>query len=394
MAERRRARGPEESSAGDASAAGGESRRAWPHLPASFEDSGQPEHHARAHPRVVEPFSRGFSGLRARFADALFALGGMVVLVLLITAANIANLFLARAAGRTRDIGIRLSLGAGTGRLVRQSLTESVILALIGGSAGVVARLMDQQRPCAAGAGDIGPAAVLLCPRSRAFFRLRSASPSLSGSSSVSRLRFARSRSGRSAGLAANQREAVGQVAMRGMPSLVVGQLALSVVVVFAAVLLGRTLVNFMRVDPGFDAAGLVSASFDPIVSGYPANQMPQLAPPAGCGGPLGAGRARLLRSRGAAWSAGMLFVCRLRDRRCRRPDITLHENWVSADYFATAGLRIAEWAIVRRAGYRTQSVASRLSTRSAQRYFARPERARPAPRIVAARHRGRRRRA
>jgi putative ABC transport system permease protein len=322
--------------------------------------------HMLAHTLTVEPFSRGFSGLRARFADALFALGGMVVLVLLITAANIANLFLARAAGRTRDVGIRMSLGAGTGRLVRQSLTESVILALIGGAAGVVlgswiSNVLARQvlgtsgqlpslfardpriLPCALGVSVLVGIVFGLAPAFRAIAM------------------------GRRSGFAANQREAVGQAAMPGMPSLVVGQLALAVVVVFAAVLLGRTLVNFTRVDPGFDAAGLVSASFDPIVSGYPANQMPQLARR------LIAAVRRVPGVTSAAMSrCGLVSTCSSSAGYAIDgvgTDVTLHDNWVSADYFATAGLRILSGrSFDDRDRERSPRVA--IVNESAQRYF------------------------
>ena len=90
-----------------------------------------------AHALAVESFSRGFSGLRARFSDGLFVLTGMVALVLFVTCANVASLLLARAAGQARDLGIRISLGATTGRLVRQYLTDSLALALLGGGLGV-----------------------------------------------------------------------------------------------------------------------------------------------------------------------------------------------------------------------------------------------------------------
>jgi predicted permease len=288
-----------------------------------------------AHTLVVEPFSRGFSGLRARFSDALFALTAMVAVVLLVTCANVANLLLARAVGRARDVGIRISLGATTGRLARQCLAESLALSLTGGACGALL-----------GAWASGFFAHQVLGRSNLPLVF---SPDVRvlafalGLSLVTAVVFGLAPAlraiqvGRIAAIGTTQRQAVGQVTTKGMQSLVVFQLALSVVVVFAAFLLGRTLINFTQIDPGFSSEHLVTASFDPITSGYVSEQYAPLArrlvaaartvpgvvsaSASRCGLVAGCSTSSSVRLEGAEGTASS------------------NMNWVSPGYFLTAGI-------------------------------------------------------
>ena len=96
---------------------------------------------ARDYPETNEEtgisFFRMHDNMSPRFRLMLIALGGASLCLLLLTCANLANLLLARAAARERELAVRAALGAGRERLVRQLITESVALTLLGGAAGV-----------------------------------------------------------------------------------------------------------------------------------------------------------------------------------------------------------------------------------------------------------------
>src|SRR6185436_4910224 len=180
----------------------------------------------------------------------------VVGLVLLIACANVANLLLARAAARQRELSVRLAIGAGRSRLVRQLLTESLLLAGLGGALGVLfawwgSRLLVQflSTANATVALDMG-----LDQRVLGF---------TAAVTSFTAILFGLLPALRASGVAPNavlkessRATSAGPARLRLGKLLVVGQVSLSLVLLFGAGLFLRTLRNLTHLDAGLDAEG------------------------------------------------------------------------------------------------------------------------------------------
>jgi len=216
----------------------------------------------------VLPGARGLSELRRSFATPLFLLMGMVGLVLLIACANVANLILARGATRQREVAIRVALGASRGRIVRQLLVESLVLALGGGLVGVML------------AAWTGSSLIALLPSEEAR-KVLSGDPDLRlvaftmGMSLLTGLVFGLLPALRAANpslLSTLKEEAlavVGGTHLRFRKALVVAQVALSLLLLVGAGLFTRSLINLRGLNPGFDPEGVLSFSINPLLNGY-----------------------------------------------------------------------------------------------------------------------------
>ena len=198
---------------------------------------------------------------------ALLVLFGAVGFVLLIACANVANLLLARGAARQREVAVRLAIGAGGGRLARQMLTESVVLALLGGLLGLALAAFGVRALGMAAPADIPRIDGLRVDRTITLFTffVALATGILFGVAPALQAR----RASLSSVLRDEERGASGRVG-RVRPILVMAQVALALVLLTGAGLMIRTFHALESVDPGFSPEGLLSARLTLPSARYP----------------------------------------------------------------------------------------------------------------------------
>jgi predicted permease len=288
---------------------------------------------------VVAPGSRGFSALRERFTRPLLILMGVVGLVLLVTCVNIATLLLTRAASRQREIVVRVALGASRQRLVRHLITESLLLAALGGLAGLLLAFWGTHAllPLLADRSGTLSLALGVDRRLLVFTVLVSVATGLVFGVIPAMHATRRSEGWRLAGARTGTRRRLGNI-------LVVCQIALSLMLVAGAGLFLRSLQNLRAVDAGFDREHLLLLRVDVAATGYEGAQRAGLNRRllAAVGGVPGV---RSVSQSGVGLMQGRSRICcitvpgyvpALGER------MAIRTNDVSPDYFSTVGMTVS----------------------------------------------------
>ena len=321
----------------------------------------------------VDPAATGYSGLRNNFSQALVVLMCMVGLVLLIACANVANLLIARAFARQKEIAVRLSLGATRGQLIRQLLVESLLLACAGGVAGIVLAVAMTRGLLALVPVDGSPLLIHPEPDWRILaFTL--------GVTLATGLIFGLAPALRASrpDLWETLKDTVGSIAGTGgslflRKGLVAAQVALSFLLLFGAGLFVWSLQNLQRTDTGFrDIDNLVTFQVSPALNGYDTPRAMQFyrdlldrlrAAP----GVKGAAIAAVPLLHGWEWDSSLSVEGhQAKDGE----DMQGFMNSLSPGYFDTMGIALLEGRDFTSADHREKANVAIVNRRFAEHYF------------------------
>ena len=220
----------------------------------------------------LDPLAHGFSNVRGRATSPLIAMMVMVGLVLLIACANTANLLMARAESRRREMAVRLSIGAGRARLIQQLLTESFLLVFIAAALGMWIAQFASEKLVRMALGVVGPTPFSTGVDGHVLaFTI--------ALSLVTGLLFGLAPAFRATRMELGSEVKLrhGRVRVSGAKLLVAAQVALSLIVVIGAAMFARSLRNLAHVRLGFDREHVLSVSISPRVAGYGEPQLPAL---------------------------------------------------------------------------------------------------------------------
>jgi predicted permease len=242
--------------------------------PRSANEPAQPD--PKDYPNLMaESGSRGMLDMRRRYAPTIYGLFIVVALVLLIACANLANLLLARATTRGPEITVRLAVGAGRGRLIRQLLTESLLLAGLGGAVGVLFALWGNRALLALTDTDTG-----LLPNNVALnvnWRVLVFTLAVSLLTGVL-FGLAPAWRATSVDLATSLKQSrrTTSAVSRLSKGLIVAQVALSLLLLVGAGVFLRSLHNLQRVNLGFNQENLLIFRLWPSQGGYKGERLAQ----------------------------------------------------------------------------------------------------------------------